>query len=80
VFSSFVLFCFEQAACAKLKPGWAGEDELFGKLVLDARVHLAAGRDFGFTEPGFFRMTFAEPLPGFKITTFFSFAFFCKLF
>ncbi len=52
----------KKSACSKLAPGWAGEEKLFEKLVLTAKVHFAAGRDFGFSEPGFFRMTFAESL------------------
>ncbi len=53
-----------RAACAALRPGWEGEEEMHDRLVTEARVHLAAGRDFGCREPGYFRMTFAEPLDG----------------
>lgn len=43
--------------------GWAREEWLNETLIKEARVQLAPGRQFGFPEPGFFRMTIAEPLP-----------------
>jgi iron(II)-dependent oxidoreductase len=51
-----------RAACGSLELGWPGEEAMHAHLLASARVNLASGREFGFRDPGYFRMTFAEKL------------------